>query len=99
MANPLWKVGMEAPNKHGRPKASARSIKGMIERFVRRYISPNRLSRIFDELCASQQADLLMQMLPFVIPKQSPDSISPEEVERLHQMLESAIKEKHGNAI
>src|SRR5688572_10330811 len=99
MANQMWVAGGKSANPLGRPKSSARSVKGMVERFVRRNISPNRLSRIFDELSASQQADLLMQMLPFVIPRQSPDSISQEEVERLHQMLVQALKEKHANAV
>jgi RNase P protein component len=99
MPNPMWVAGSKSANPSGRPKSSARSIKGMVERFVRRNITRNRLSRIFDELSASQQADLLMQMLPFIIPKQSPDSISQEEVERLHQMLEQALKEKHSNVV
>ena len=100
MANPLWIPGSESANPSGRPKYSVRSTKGMIERFVRRNITPNKLSRIFDKLSPTEQADLLMNLIPYVVPKQSAEAINQEEIERLHEMLETALKEKqHDKAI
>jgi hypothetical protein len=97
MSNPLFVAGQQSPNPSGRPKHSVRSVKGMVERFVRRNMTPNRLSRIFDELSARDQAELLTALLPYVISKQPTDAINQEEIERLHAMLQEALnKEEHG---
>lgn len=93
-------VAGKSGNESGRPKASARTVKGMVERFVKRNISPNKLSKIFEKLTEGQKADLLLQLLPYVIPKVPSDGINQEEFEVLRTMLEQSLKQNnHGKAV
>lgn len=80
--------------KRGRPKYSVRTPQGMIERFLKRNISPTKLQKLFNQLSASQQADFLIQVMPYIVAKKAPDSISASEVDRLYEKLEQTINEK-----
>ncbi len=62
MANPLWKVGMESANATGRPKHSVRTVKGMVERFVKRNITPNKLQKMFDALSEKDKLNMLTEL-------------------------------------
>jgi lipopolysaccharide biosynthesis regulator YciM len=97
MGNPMWVAGGKSANPTGRPKASVRTIKGMVERFVRRNITPNKLQKMYATLSVKEQMEMLMHLLPYAIAKQSPEGISSEEVDRLYHMVEEALKAKqHG---
>ena len=98
MPNPLWVPGSSSANPSGRPKNSVRTIKGMVERFVRRNISPNRLQKMYAGLSARDQVDMLLQLLPYAIAKQTNDGISNEEVEKLYALVEKAIKQNENRA-
>lgn len=87
-------VAGKSGNLKGRPKHSATSIKGRVERFLRRQMTATRLNRIFDELDAKDQVAMLKEFLPYVMPKQSSEGISQEEIDRLARMLENAIDAK-----
>ena len=89
-------VAGKSGNEQGRPRSSVRSVKGMVERFVRRNITPTKLSKIFEKLTESQKADFLLQLLPYTIAKQSPEGINQEEIDRLYNMVQDALKEKNG---
>lgn len=95
MANPLWKAGMKPVNPLGRPKNSVTTPAGMLERFVKRHITPNKLKVLFDKLTANQQADFLIQTMPYIMAKKMPDSISSNEVDELYEKLERAINDKN----
>lgn len=94
MANPMWIVGGKSPNPGGRPKivSSVRTIKGMVERFVKKNITPNRLQKMFNGLKESQQLEMLLQLLPYVIPRVQADRLTNEEIEQLYSRLEEKIK-------
>lgn len=89
--NPLWKVGTSG-NPHGRPKLknSVRSIKGMVERFVKRNITPNRLQKMYDALTENQKLEMLTMLLPYVMakPASTADTLTPEEIDALYAKLE-----------
>ncbi len=88
-------VAGKTGNPAGRPKNSVRSIKGMVERFVKRNITPNRLQKMYASLSAKDQIEMLLQLLPYTIAKQSPEGLSNEEIDRLYQMVEDALKNKN----
>lgn len=93
MANPLWKAGQTSPNPTGRPRGSVRTIKGMVQRFVSKNITPNRLQVMYDKLTENQKLEMLMQLLPYVIPKQQPDSLTSAEIDELYQKLEQTVRD------
>ncbi len=93
MANPLWKVGMKSVNPTGRPKASFRSVKGLVERFVIRNITPNKLQKMYDTLNEKDKLNMLTELLPYVAAKQSSvDGLSASDVDKLHDELIKAIQ-------
>jgi hypothetical protein len=91
-------VAGKSGNVNGRPKHSVRSVKGMVERFVTRNITPTKLQRMFNGLTVHQQIDMLLQLLPYAVAKQSAETLSKEEIERLYQMVEDKMKD-HGKAV
>ena len=93
MSNPLWKVGMKPQNPLGRPKHSVTTPAGMLERFVKRHITPNKLKVLFDKLTPNGQADFLIQTMPYIMAKKMPDSISASDVDELYAKLEAAIND------
>ena len=93
MGNPLWKAGMESANPAGRPKNvnSVRTVKGMVERFVKRNISPVKLQGMFNSLKEAQRLEMLLQLLPYVLPKVQADSLSEAEITALYEKLEKSF--------
>lgn len=100
MANPLWKVGMKAVNPAGRPKHSVRTVKGMVERFVLRNITPNKLQKMFNVLNEKEKLNMLTELLPYVAAKQSSiDGMSASDVDKVYEDLMNAIEKKDAKAI
>lgn len=96
MANPKWILGGKSPNPEGsrlRKKHSSRTVKGMVERFVKKNITPNKLQRMYDKLTENQRLEMLLQLLPYTIAKVQPDSISKDEVEEIFERIEQKINE------
>lgn len=92
MANPLWKAGMKAQNPHGRPRHSVTTVKGMVERFVKRNITPNKLQKMFDGLNELQKLNMLTELLPYVASKQSAtDGLSSAEIDKLYAEIMEAV--------
>lgn len=94
--NPNWKKGGESPNPSGRRKTrhSVRTPKGLIENFIKKNITPRRLQRMFDELDSRKQFDVLIEMLPYVMPKQSQstldinfDKLTDSDLDLLYQRV------------
>lgn len=93
MANPLWKAGMAPVNPAGRPKRSVTTVKGMVERFVIRNITPNKLQKMFNVLSEKDKLNMLTELLPYVAAKQSSvDGMSNADVDRLYNDLMAAIE-------
>jgi hypothetical protein len=94
MASPLWIPGKSA-NPSGRPKHSVRTVKGMVERFVKRNITPNKLQKMFDALTDTQKLDMLTELLPYVAPKMgTTDGLSATDIDTLYDNLMKAIEGK-----
>lgn len=95
MANPLWIPGGKSPNPEGRRKMkhSATTVKGMVERFVKRNMTPNKLQTLYNSLTAVQKVDLLSQLLPYILPKMQAESMSDAEIDLFYQKLEQTIKD------
>jgi hypothetical protein len=96
MSNPMWVAGGKSPNPEGsrlRKKHSARTVKGMVERFVKKNITPNKLQKMYDKLTANQQLEMLLQLVPYVIAKVQPDSMSKEEMNIIFDKIQSKIDE------
>ncbi len=95
MANPLWKAGMESANKAGRPKHSVKTVKGLVERFVLRNITPNKLQKMFNSLTEKDKLNMLTELLPYVAPKQaSTDGLSASDIDTMYDKLMQAIENK-----
>ena len=93
MANPGLVKGMIPLNPNGRPKNSVRSIKGMLERFMRRNASPRQLQKMYDKLTENQKLEMITQILPYVLAKPQADSLSVHEIEELYSKLEQTVKD------
>lgn len=94
--NPMWIAGGKSPNPEGsrvRNKHSARTTKGMVQRFINRNITPRKLQSLYDGLTSLQKVDLLSQLLPYVLPKQSPESVSEQEINEAYERLEKTLKD------
>jgi hypothetical protein len=98
MANPLWVPGSKSANPNGRPRHSVRTVKGMVERFIKRNITPNKLQVMYDGLTVQQKLDMLTELLPYVAPRQSADGLTPSQIDEAYERLVKAMeaKEKHG---
>jgi len=72
MANPKWIKGGSSPNPEGRRKMrhSAKTIKGMVERFLKRNMTTSKLQSLYNELPAQGKVNLLTELMPYALPKQ-----------------------------
>lgn len=93
MENTLFNADKEQPVKRGRPKYSVLEPKGMLLRFVKRNISPNKLQDLYSRLTPWQKADFLKEVLPYILSKKQPDSISADEIDLLYSRLEQAVND------
>ena len=100
MANPMWVAGAPSANPAGRPKRknTATTIKGKIESFLRGAITPRILKRIFNELSARDQFQMLIELMPYFAAKHSPEAITDEKIDELYSRLEQTMRQ-HGKAI
>jgi hypothetical protein len=101
--NPNWKKGGSSPNPRGRRKYknSAQTIKGKLERFIKQNLTINELNRMYNDLNSKQQFTLLIELLPFVLPKQSSltadlnfDRMSDTEIEDVYAKLFNQVNNK-----
>lgn len=92
MANPLWKAGMQPQNPAGRPRYSVTTIKGMVERFVKRNITPNKLQRMYNTLSVKDQLQLLTELLPYTLPKQAAESLGAGDIDALYDKVMESLK-------
>ena len=100
MANPMWVAGSTSANPSGRPKRSIRTVRGMVENFIRRNITPNKLQKMFGTLTEKDKLDMLLQLLPYAIAKQSSEGLSKEEAQAILDKVEQKIKQQeHGKAV
>lgn len=97
--NPLWLPG-KSGNVSGRPKNvnSVRTVRGMVQRFIKKNISPNRLQKMYDGLTELQKLEMLTTLLPYVISRVQPDAISEDEIHQLYEKLEKKIISDAGQA-
>ncbi|MCG7858246.1 hypothetical protein MD537_14775 [Flavihumibacter sediminis] len=90
----LFAVG-KSGNAAGRPKGSKYSIlttKGRIERFLGRNMTARAMQDLYTKLTPKDQTELLTSLLPYVLPKQSNDAISPADVDRLYEEIMKGLE-------
>lgn len=94
-------VAGKSGNPEGRPRNrySAKTIKGLTERWLKKQLTANKLNSIFDKLSAKDKADFLVSLVPFCTPRMTDNGISKEEVDKLYSMVEDALKKQHGKAV
>ena len=97
--NPYWQKGCESPNPQGRKvknRHSVRTVKGMVERFVKKNITPNKLQKMFDALKSDKEKlDMLLELLPYCIAKQTPlqlDKLSDDDLNQLYEQVMANFK-------
>jgi hypothetical protein len=93
----MWAVG-KSGNPTGRPRHSVRTVKGMVERFIQKNITPNKMQKMYDSLTSSQQLEMLTTLLPYIIPKQSTESLSTDQIDELYEKITQALKQTQSNA-
>ena len=57
------------------------------------------LNQWFGKLSEKDKIETLMQMVPYIIARQSSESLSPDELNELYSRLEEAMKQKHAQAV
>ena len=87
MANPNWQIGMKAVNAQGRPKNSVTTVRGMVERFVKRNITPNRLQKMYNALTELQKMQMLQELLPYVIARRPAETLDESMINDLYKRL------------
>src|SRR5688572_5280859 len=92
MANPLWVTG-KSGNPEGGKRHGARTIRGMVQRLMKREFSPTKMHKIIEGLTVSQKADLYVQLLPYCEAKMQADSLSTHEIDQLYDRLEQTVKD------
>ncbi len=82
MANPKWQKNAPSPNPEGRRVTkmnySSRTLKGSIERFLKRNFTPNKMQELYNELPAGQKLQVLTELLPYHMPKLSAVNIKSQ---------------------
>lgn len=90
----MWIAGGKSPNPEGarlRNKHSSRTVKGMVERFVKKNITPNKLQVMYETLKEQQRLEMLLQLLPYVMPKAQAESLTDDELATLYERLENKL--------
>lgn len=86
-------VAGKSGNPSGRPKHSVKTVRGMVERFIKRNMTPTKLQRMFATLSEKDRLEMLMQLLPYALAKQSPDSLTKEEIDRLYESIKNELNQ------
>ena len=76
-------------------KSSARTVKGMVERFIKRNITPNKLQAMYDGLKTKEKLEFLIELLPYCAAKQSALSIDS----RFAELSDTDIDKLYGKII
>lgn len=78
----------QSGNKGGRPKGSKFSVlttKGRIERFLGRNLTARSMQGLYMKLSPKDQMEFLTALLPYVLAKQTPETLSNADVERIFE--------------
>ena len=100
MSKNLWIAGQSGnpTGKKAGTRYSATTVKGRIERFLARNMSSKALQAMFNKLSERDQAQTLVALLPYVLPRQSTDALSSDQVDELYQKFQEALKQTQSNA-
>jgi len=67
-----------------RMRHSSRTVKGALERFIKRNYTARKLQQLFDAMSEKQRLELYQTALPYLMPRPQADAITPEEAEQLY---------------
>lgn len=97
MANPNWQKGGLSPNPEGRRKmkSSARTVRGMVERFIKRNITPQKLQAMYDGLKTERDRfTMLTELMPYCAAKLSAvnmdlrfEKLDDDSLQKLHSSI------------
>lgn len=99
MAKNLWIAG-QSGNNSGRPvgsRYSVKTVKGRIERFLARNMSAKAMQTMYDKLSEREKAQFLVQLMPFIIPRQSMESLTTDQVDELYNRITQAMNKNKSN--
>jgi len=93
MSNKLFVAGGPSPNPSGRPKNinSVRTVRGMVQRFIKKNITPNKMQKMYDGLTDLQRLEMLQSLLPYVIARVQPDAIGEDELSQILEKVEKKV--------
>jgi hypothetical protein len=99
MSKNLWIAG-QSGNVSGRPKGrkySATSLKGKLDRFLKRNMTMQAMQDMYNALTASDKSKFLAAILQYTLPKQSTEGLSNEEIDSLYDQIQK-LQEQVNNA-
>ena len=102
--NGTWVKGMTSPNPEGRRKMkhSARTVKGMVERFIHKNVTPNKLQKMFDALPERDRLQMLLELLPYCASKQPAmnfERLTDQDLDRLYNQVMSGLSQPSNSII
>jgi hypothetical protein len=89
-------VAGKSGNETGRPvgtRYSVKTLKGRIERFLNRNMSAKTLQAMFNKLSEKDRAQFLIALMPFIMPRQSMDALSTDQIDELYSKITEALKQ------
>jgi hypothetical protein len=93
-----WVKGMKSPNPQGRKmKYSSITIRGMVERFVKRNMTPKRIQVLYDQLSPKDKLEFITELLPYTLAKPQAGTdidltkLSNEQVDDLYSRVMSQV--------
>lgn len=90
-------VAGKSGNEAGRPvgtRYSVRTLKGRIERFLNKNMSAKTTQAMYDKLSEKDKAQFLIALLPFIMPRQSMDALSTDQIDELYDKIMGAMNQR-----
>ena len=93
----------QSGNPSGRPKLhvagpgsarmrhSATTVKGSLERFIKRNYTARKLQKLFDAMTERQRLELYLAALPYLVVKPQVDSLSDDQINQAFEMVQSKL--------
>lgn len=87
-----WVKGMESPNKSGRPRGTGNSSKRNLERLAAMILTVKEVKNNYDHMKPGvERWGMQKELMSFVYPKAQPTTLSQQEIEELHKLVEAKV--------
>ena len=74
-----------------RMRHSSRTVKGALERFIKRNYTARKLQQLYDAMTEKQKLELYLASLPYLVIKPQPDSLTDEQVNAAFEKIQSQL--------